>query len=434
MNMISRRFARAAMGIALFTLALPVLAADNAQEALEWKDCVALAKKNHPLLQSSREKVNQAKANTGITRSAMLPQVNAGVNAARSKQENPSGYGDNSATDTYSYSLSGNQLLFDGGKSIYDVKSAKKNVMQSEYAYDATSSQIRMNLRAAFVQLLKAQEGLLIAKDIAERRKQNLELVRMRYMAGREHRGSLLTAEANLSSAESDVSQMLRTLSLAQRSLVKEMGLNEFRPLIVKGNLESSTIESVRPDFEKLAASNPSLKVAIVQREAAEYNLKSAEAAYFPGIYANANVGRADTKWPPANNQWSVGIGVTLPLVEGGKRIYQVSQAKAVYNQLLADERNTRSVVLMALEQKWVNWRYAVDNADVQRKYLSAAQERAKIAEAQYSIGVILFDNWIIIEDSLVSIKKSYLDAEAVALTSEAEWLQAKGETLDYDR
>jgi hypothetical protein len=74
----------------------------------------------------------------------------------------------------------------------------------------------------------------------------------------------------------------------------------------------------------------------------------------------------------------------------------------------------------------------AIDNVKVQKKFLVADEERAKIAEGQYSLGLIQFDSWTIIEDSLVKAKKAFIDAEASALQAEAGWIQAKGETLEY--
>ena len=74
-----------------------------------------------------------------------------------------------------------------------------------------------------------------------------------------------------------------------------------------------------------------------------------------------------------------------------------------------------------------------MDKVQVQKKFLEAAEERANIAQAQYSSGLILFDNWIIIEDNLVQVRKSFLDTQADALVTEANWIQAKGGMLDYD-
>ena len=75
----------------------------------------------------------------------------------------------------------------------------------------------------------------------------------------------------------------------------------------------------------------------------------------------------------------------------------------------------------------------AIDKVEVQQKFLQAAIERAKIAQAQYSAGLISFDNWTIIEDDIVSAKKSFLDTQADALVAEADWIQAKGGTLGYE-
>jgi outer membrane protein TolC len=87
----------------------------------------------------------------------------------------------------------------------------------------------------------------------------------------------------------------------------------------------------------------------------------------------------------------------------------------------------------LTLEQKLNPLKDAAARVSVQQEYLAAAEERARIAEQQYSVGLVTFDNWTIIEDNLVRAKSTYLDAQALALLSEAKWIQAKGETLEYE-
>ena len=101
--------------------------------------------------------------------------------------------------------------------------------------------------------------------------------------------------------------------------------------------------------------------------------------------------------------------------------------------QLQENERSTRDGVVLTLEQAWAALQDAVENVEVQRQQLEATEVRSKISQAQYSIGFIAFDNWTIIEDNLVRQKKNYLDSEAVALLAEADWIKAKGETLEYE-
>ncbi len=121
-----------------------------------------------------------------------------------------------------------------------------------------------------------------------------------------------------------------------------------------------------------------------------------------------------------------------MPIFEGGSRLAQVSQAQAVFNQYQANERSTKDGIIVSLEQAWTTLQDTIETVDVQHKTLIATQERSKIAEAQYSTGFLTYDNWTIIEDNLVSAKKKYLDTQVNAMLAEANWIQAKGETLEY--
>ena len=110
----------------------------------------------------------------------------------------------------------------------------------------------------------------------------------------------------------------------------------------------------------------------------------------------------------------------------------QVAQAKALFNQAKEDERSAKDGIVVSIEQAWNTLQDTLETVEVEKKFLNAAQERAKISEAQYSLGLIQFDNWTIIEDSLVRAKKTFLDAQTNALLAQANWIQAKGETLEY--
>ncbi len=413
--------------ILLFLGGALVLVDARAEEILTWKDCLREAKENHPDLISAEEQLNQYKANKAIARSGSLPQISSSLTGKTSRAST------NVTTDTYSYGVTGKQLLFDGFKTAYGVSSATEDIKSSQYNYEVASSNIRLSLRTAFVELLKAQRLLDITKDIAARRRQNVELVRLRYEAGREHRGSLLNAQANLAKAEFEVTQAGRNINLKQRQLIKELGRKKSTPVRVRGDFESEYSNRDKPDFEYLTESNPALLELIAKREAARFDLKSAEADFFPEMYANASSGKTASDWPPDKNEWSAWLSLSFPIFEGGSRLAEVSKANAEFKQAEADERSGRDSVILTLEDSWKAWQDAIDKVQVEQKFLEAAEERAKITQAQYSTGLISFDDWTIIEDDLVSAKKSFLEAQANALITEANWVKARGGTLDEE-
>ena len=417
-----------------------------AEETMLWKDCVREAKINHPDLASSAEIINQSKADKEITRSAYLPQITGdaseetskgavfGSSGGGSRSDIQVGSSGRNYTTSYDYSVTGQQLLFDGFKTSYDLSAAERNITSSRYNYDVTSSNVRLRLRTAYVNLLTAQDLLKISEEIESRRKQNLELVRLRYEGGREHKGSLLTSEADLAQAVFDVNQARRSIFLAQWQLTKELGRGRFVPMAAAGGFEVVDANPDRPDFEKLCRTNPFLRQLVAEKEAAKYGVKSAKAAFYPQIFASGTLGNTNVDAFPDKNEWSAGTSLAFPFFDGGNLIASAAKARAVLGQAEADERSGRDGVIFTLSNTWTVLQDAIERVGVAGKSLHAAEERARIAEAEYSIGLLIYDNWIIIENNLVAAKRNYLSTERGALIAEANWIQAKGETLDYDK
>ncbi|MFA5144466.1 MAG: TolC family protein [Candidatus Omnitrophota bacterium] len=404
-----------------------------AEETLTWQECIKEAAKNHPDLIAAQEEVKQSEAAKKITASTLYPQVDADLTASTGRTDSSGSSAGSSVADSYGYGLTGTQLIFDGTKTISNVKAAAENINASKQNFKYTSATVRYRLRSAYISLLKVQELLKITQQIYDIRRSNLELITLRYESGLEHKGALLTAEADLADAQYQILQAQRSVEVSQRQLIKEMGRIKFSPMTVKGDFKVSDTAKAKPDFETIAKNNPSLQQIIAQANAAQFSLKAAYADFYPTLSGAAGANKAGTHWSPEGDQWNLGLTLSLPIFEGGLRSAQVSQAKAYLNQLKENERSTRDSIVLTLEQKWADLQDTIANVDVQYKTLIATEERSRIAQAEYSIGFITFDNWTIIEDNLVKQKNTYLNARANALLAEAGWIQAKGETLEYD-
>ena len=405
----------------------------KAEEILTWQDCIKEAQKNHPDLISAEENVKQLESSKKITASTLFPQIDSSLSGSTAKTTTTaSGITTTKTTDTYAYGASATQLIFDAGKTISDVRAASENIKAAQYNYRFISTEVRLRLRTAFISLLKAQDLLNITEEIYNIRRSDLELITLRYESGLEHKGALMNAQANSAQAQFEIAQAKRILEVVERQLIKEMGRVQFSLLSVKGDFQVIDVALEKPDFEALAKNNPSLEKLIAEKNAAAFGIKSAEATFFPELSAQAGANKESSHWPPQDNQLDAGLTLSFPIFEGGLRLAQVAQAKAIFNQAEADERSTKDSVVVTLEQTWASLQDAIETVQVKNKFLSAAQERSKIAEAQYSLGLIQFDNWTIIEDDFVKAKKAFLDAQANALLAEADWIHAKGETLEY--
>jgi outer membrane protein TolC len=405
-------------------------ATSYAAEPLLWAEAVHETLLNHPGLASARGSVQSEQADRTTAASVFWPQVTGDASGSTSETRTAG----SRASDRFSYGISGRQLLFDGFKSVYDVENAVDAVEAAGYGYRVTSSNVRLSLRRAYIDLWRAQELIRITRQIAGRRQQSYDLIQLRYEAGREHRGSLLTAEANLDQARFEIERAERGLVVAQRALLRELGRTEFETVRVPEQEDPPAPDRTRPDFEAIAAETPLLQQLLVQKEAARWGVKSAAAELAPAVYATAATGRSGTEWPPSTSDWSAGVSASVTFFDGWAQWANIARAEAARRSMEADARGGRDGILVTLESAWAGWLNAAASAKVQAKFLEAARERSRIAEAEYGTGLITFNDWIIIENNLVQADKSYLDARTDAWIAEAQWRQAKGDTLDDEQ
>jgi len=402
-----------------------------ADETLTWSDCLTRASLNHPDLVSAQEEVRQSKDTKTITASGLWPQADANLSVTQIKSQASAASIKQNST-SYAYGVSGSQLLFDGFKTLNNVKASTEDIKASQWNFQFVSSQVRLRLRTAFINLLKAQDLIKLTKNIYDIRKQNLDLITKYYNSGIEHKGALLTAQANLAEAQFEINQAQRSLEVAQINLLKEIGARLIGAIKVNGAFDISANYQQKPDFESLVDSNPQLLQITAKKNAASFNIKSDQSNFWPAVSLLGGVGKSDDQWPPRVADTNVGLKLTWPILEGGSRLAQLDQAKSTFRGLQAQEQSLKDSLVLALEQSWASLQDAIEQVNVQKKFLDADVERAKIAEKQYSVGLLTYDNWTIIEDNLVSSKKTFLNTQANALLAEANWVEAQGRTLEY--
>ncbi len=386
--------------------------------------------KNNPELVIAREKLNQARYTYVISRSVYLPRVNSYVDGSGVKAENTNRF------DAYSYGVTGSQLVFDGFKTIHDISASSADIQSARHSYDSVSSNIRVKLRSTFIELLKAQEFVVLNETIARRRRQNLELVTARLKAGKEQENAVLSFKASSEQADFEVEKARRRIQLAQRQLAKELGRREFIPALlnVKGEFKPRYAYEKAPDFQHLTDDNPQQKIIVDNLEAAKFRVHSAYADLMPKVYANASVDRSGSNWPPDQDSWTAGVNLSFPLFEGGSNLASISKARSSLTQLEAQEHSSRDALTSTIEQAWNNLQDALGTLKVQQAVYEAAAERAKEAQIKYTNGDLSFDDWAVIENDFAKESKALLDARSGAAFTEASWTNAKGWTLEDQR
>ena len=417
-----------------------------AEETLTWEDCKKEASLCHPDILSQEKQLSQIKLEKDIASKGFYPtlQLSSSLSASdgdsASQNTSYSSEGqdqrltkDGSGTRTsYSAGLQGKQLVYDGSRTKLSVSTADINIRLEENKLRQVSSELRQQLKLAYITCIKAQNNILLAKEILKRRKQNHELVRLRYEAGREHKGALLTAKANSAQSEYDKNQSERDLDLALLSLSRYLGRPEYSKLKIKGTLNPPPSPPASPDFEDLVKQTPVWEEWLLAEKSAQLGLLSEKAEYFPNVYAEFSAQeKGETENNTHQNNYELMVSLSYTLFDSGIRKTKINKAMIKAEQIEQKKFSVLLTLFYSLKESWSQFQAALEKNRVQIQYLEAMEERSHIAQAQYSAGLITFDNWSIIEDDLVNAQKSVLEAKSNTMTAEAKWQYTQGVTLN---
>jgi outer membrane protein len=282
----------AALGaILVFT---SVLGAQQTPTELTLEDAIALAKGSSPTFLSAQN--DQAAADWQVREAyaQFLPGVNAQVNGVW-QQAGAQRFGTVSFqqnTDWY-YSGYGISLgMTIDGNAIFGVPNARANKRATEAGIAAAEFQLESTVAFQYMQVLRGQEGVVVAERQVERARQNLQIVQTRVSTGAAAGTEGGQAEVDLGRAEVTLIQAQRTLSQARLLLAEQLGITLGDDVVL-----SSAFEVFEPAFDaeslmSLAlADHPSLGAARARESASRAAARQVTTSqYLPTLQLSASI------------------------------------------------------------------------------------------------------------------------------------------------
>ncbi len=413
----------------LLTLAFIILlAASVSGETLGWDNVFSEGRQKNPRIISAGKSLESAKLSYWNAYTNLLPRLSAGAGWGRSSSvmSLESLAEDMNATEEINYRISASIPLFTGFRNLSTLKKQKSEFMAEKSRYKRTVSNTVYDLKTAFAGLLYAQKMISLSEEILSRRKENSEIVKLRYEAGREDKGAYLRSEADLYQSEYEFSRAQRNMKVGQSGLLKEMGRDVFKVIAVTGTFNTCLPEVV-PPFRELLVNVPDYLIAKYMVDSSIHNLKYCRADYYPNVSLSGSSSKAGSSWPPDRDWWNMGVNISYPFFTGGREIINVKIAKV--NKAKSEENfiSTKQEVIFNLEDIYNKFVDAAENVRVRQKYFLASQERAKITMVRYINGLTSYQEWNIIENEFISSRKSLLDARHNAFLAGAAWKRTLG-------
>ncbi len=267
----------------------------------------------------------------------------------------------------------------------------------------------------------------LSAKDYAE----SLRITRNQYAAG--------------TASQSDVSQAAAQLQSTQaQAIATGVTRAQFEHAIAVLIGEPPADLSIAPtdNVIQIPEIPPALPSALLERRpdiaAAERTMAAANAeigvqvaAFYPTITLSGDAGTSAASInkliAETGEFWSLGATLVETVFDAGLRNAQVQAAVALFNEDLANYRQTVLTAFQQVEDELAALRIYAEEAGVQDSAVAAAREAVRVLNNQYLAGTIAYTSVIVAEQTALSNAETALTIRQNRLVASASLIQALG-------
>jgi outer membrane protein TolC len=392
---------------------------------MSWQQLVEKVKSNNEELQASERRLVSSAHRVSAAYGAFWPALSASLSRTQTGSQATAP----ATTEDYALSLNVTENLFAGFQDEASLKISRTNLQAAEINLQIAKAQVSYDLKSAVSSLIYAQSYLDLATSIIERRELNLRLVQLRFDGGRENKGSLLLSKANLEEAKVDHLEAEQNLISARSELAKVLGISagEIETVSDRVPVTAAPSEPSDDEFEKLVEASPTYRTALTTEVLAQAAVTQAEAGFYPSLNLTASAIQSGPSWYPAQDRWTVGASLTLPLFNGGKDYYGTKAAsEALHASSLARSTVLRDQMTQ-LKTAYGNYAKVVQRLRIDEMHLRAAELREKISRQKYNNGLSTFEDWDLIETELIKRQKNFILSERDRVLTEATWEQTQG-------
>ena len=387
-------------------------------------------------LKAAFARLEQARAVTRIARADLFPTLSAAAAAARSRTSvnspdfppgaKPVGHNFNLQADlSYELDL--------GGRVRTAVSSAKSSQQASAADLATLNLSIHAELATDYF-TLRAEDAqqLLLEKTVADY-EHALKLTQNLYNGGGTALADVAQAQAQLETARTQAADVRLQRAQTEHALAVLLGQNpsafhaELNPL--PGDLMPPAIDPGLPST--LLERRPDVAAGERRVAAANAQIGVARAAYFPVFSLAAAAGFDSTTsstWLNAPSRlWSVGPSAVLTVFDGGRHRAQTAQARAVYDEQVADYRRTVLTAYQEVEDNLAALRQLQQESVSETAAVTATATALTQAQYRYKAGLVTYIEVSTAETAALQAQQSNLAIQLRRMNASVLLVKALG-------
>ena len=407
-------------------------------------EAIREARHNAPAAIQARGAERTSRAAVRSAYGAFIPSFSVNLGTTHTYSANPTTIVNTqtgerlSGAQTYSSGLSANLTLFDGGRNLYNLGSARASVTAAEASQIASDYTVALDVSQQYFNALAARESYQAAQaQLVEAQQQQTAAVK-RVRAGVATKSDSLRTLIEVGNAQLAILQAQADLRAANATLTRLIGSQE---TVTASTVDTATapIDSAALDTTRLtvlASQGPAVRQAQANYAAARTARRAARAPYLPTITASysRNGSGIDPQFGFSNSPYSyngrLGFSLSYPLFNGFTREENVVRADVAEDNAAAQFRDAQLLAQQSLVQYVDALRTGEARMAVQQVSVIAAQEDLRVQQQRYQAGASTLLDVITSQRSLRDAQSALIQARFDARVARARLESLIGQSL----
>jgi outer membrane protein, multidrug efflux system len=351
-------------------------------------------------LQAAAARVRQARAIARVTDADLLPTVNLDPDAQRNRQSGNRPAQPGSAVRDYTANRfrvpidMAYEIDF-WGKMRRASESGVARAQAAQYGYQTIALTMAGDIAQNYFSLRSLDAEREILRNTITLRKKGLEVARSRYRGGIATELDVTRGEAEVAAIEAELIGIGKRRAELENAIAVLVGKvsSEFKLEESAGN---ASIPKIPVGLaSELLQRRPDVSDAERQLAARNAEIGVAKAAFFPTIRLTGQAGFESADLSDivrsVTRIWTAGIGVVVPIFEGGRNKANLERAKAAFDENYAQYQGRVLVAFQEVESALAGLRILAEQNEAQARAVASAQKSVQISTSRYKAGLVTY-------------------------------------------
>ena len=353
---------------------------------------IEMVLKDSRLIKTALPDKELALQNSLISRSALLPHLNASISQTFNRFQ-PIAKLDSFTAPTsdkeyYSYGFDVYQTLFDFGKSLSNYRASKEIVKAAQANIDSVKRVAVLEFIIAYFNVLEAEKMIVVAEKEAQSLLSYLNDIGHLYEEGLAVKNDLLPAQVRLADAK-------QKLIMARG--VREVAVSRLNNILALSLRDHTSVCDIKMKPPELPEMEEAWKIARKQRpeltfyedqiQASGLSIKAKAVENLPTVYMDGGYSYMKNQFQVHQDNAFVELGAKVNLYDGGAAQAELSKERARQKQLREQKDKLFEDIKFEIEDSFVSLRDAREKIFVAEDALSQAKENVRFYRVKYAAG-----------------------------------------------